>query len=192
MGPTVPTMAGMSLLSALVVAGVLAVPPRIALSLAPAPMLPPDVARRAVAEAAAVWQPYGLHIVVLEGAEPIAPGDVVLRVVFVRRPPARLPSAALGAIDFDRDGAPGHVITVFVDRVLDLLAHARVMDRPVSDWPPSLRNAVVGRALGRVLAHEIGHFVLRTRGHAESGLMQAAQTSGDLAEPGRQRFRLRN
>jgi len=186
------TMGGMSIPFALVAAAALAVPPRVALSLSPAPMLPPETTRAAIAEAAAVWKPYGIAVFALDPAEHLGPQDVVLRVVFGRTPPARLSPDALGAIEFDADGMPGHVVTVFVDRVLAQVAHAHVSGYRVDDWPPALRNLVIGRAIGRVLAHEIGHFVLRTRGHAQWGLMRASHAGDDLVEPGRQRYMLRN
>jgi len=44
--------------------------------------------------------------------------------------------------------------------------------------------------IGRVIAHEIGHWLLGTRGHSATGLMRAVQGVSELAEPGRTSFRL--
>ena len=44
--------------------------------------------------------------------------------------------------------------------------------------------------LGRALAHEIGHYLLRTPGHSKSGLMRAAQTAADLIRDDRGPFRV--
>jgi len=41
----------------------------------------------------------------------------------------------------------------------------------------------VGRALGRVLAHEIGHILLGTSQHQRRGLMRAVFFAGDLVDP---------
>ena len=46
------------------------------------------------------------------------------------------------------------------------------------------------RILGRVVAHETGHYVLRSPGHAPSGLMRAVQTAAELGEMPTMRYRL--
>jgi hypothetical protein len=46
-------------------------------------------------------------------------------------------------------------------------------------WSPRER-AEFGRALGRVVAHEIVHAILRTQEHAHSGLMAAVLTQAAL------------
>jgi hypothetical protein len=52
------------------------------------------------------------------------------------------------------------------------------------------RDEVEGTALGRALAHEIGHYVLRTREHARSGLMRAIHPVPALIDTDRRRFTL--
>jgi len=42
------------------------------------------------------------------------------------------------------------------------------------------REAVYGRALARVLAHELYHFLANTKGHAAGGLAKAAYSAEDL------------
>lgn len=64
------------------------------------------------------------------------------------------------------------------------------MERSEREWPTILRQVVLGRVLGRALAHEIGHFLLRSRGHSQIGLMRANQSIADLAAPERFRFNL--
>src|SRR5262249_3192437 len=38
-------------------------------------------------------------------------------------------------------------------------------------------EALIGRALGRALAHELGHYILRSKIHTGRGLMRASWTS---------------
>jgi hypothetical protein len=181
---------GMSIALLVVAAAVVVPHVRSALSFAPAPGLPPEVARAAAAEAAGIWAPHGVEIVVVDPGRLLPADTVVLRVAVGTAPPGS--SIALGEIGFDVDGMPGHLVTVFVDRVLRLLAEARVSGVPMAAWPPSFQRRVLARAIGRVIAHEIGHFVLRIRGHSRSGLMRVSLTAGDLADPGRLPFQLRN
>jgi len=44
--------------------------------------------------------------------------------------------------------------------------------------------------LGRALAHELGHFLLRSRTHSPKGLMRPSQALPDLVSPDRRPFTL--
>ena len=44
--------------------------------------------------------------------------------------------------------------------------------------------------LGRAVAHEIGHYLLRTQTHAQRGLMRAAINAPEFADPQSRSFRL--
>jgi hypothetical protein len=57
-------------------------------------------------------------------------------------------------------------------------------------WPAGLREEIVARALGRALAHEIGHYLLRSPHHTSSGLMQARQKGSTLGSPNDHGFEL--
>lgn len=92
--------------------------------------------------------------------QPLSSGDVVVRLiessdkVFGER-------RALGYSLFDANGVSGFA-TVYVDRV---------------DW--LARRAQYPRAplLGRAIAHEIGHLLLRSNAHTENGLMREVWTA---------------
>ena len=62
------------------------------------------------------------------------------------------------------------------------------------DWdnprPPKLPDEVLGRALGRILAHELGHVFLRHRKHRSTGLMKPSFKYRDLSSRSRQGLRL--
>ena len=98
--------------------------------------------------------------------------------------------APLGAVDFDQAGAPLHIVTVFIVRLVTMIEEARLWHVPAWEWPRVIREQVVGRAIGRVIAHEIGHVLLRTTGHAPRGLMRAVQRADELVDPARNRYRL--
>lgn len=46
--------------------------------------------------------------------------------------------------------------------------------------PSNQREGLLGRAIGRVMAHELYHVLLRTRSHGKAGLARPAQSSADL------------
>jgi hypothetical protein len=74
--------------------------------------------------------------------------------------------------------------------VEQFVAGVHVLGLPASHWPSSLREEILGRVLGRLLAHEIGHYVLRSPRHATAGLMRSQQLPDDLAARSRRRFGL--
>ena len=49
---------------------------------------------------------------------------------------------------------------------------------------PPMRQAIFGRALARVIAHEIYHILAETTGHEDAGLAKAKLTFHDLTAPG--------
>src|SRR5262249_19924401 len=69
-------------------------------------------------------------------------------------------------------------------------AHANIPGAGGDAAPGLLRERAIGRAVGRVLAHELGHYLLRSRWHARSGLMRAAHNTADLVGPERAMFAL--
>ena len=56
----------------------------------------------------------------------------------------------------------------------------RLIDRELRAARAGDRDDLLGRALGRVMAHELYHVLLRTTRHGRSGLGRPAQSSSDL------------
>lgn len=57
---------------------------------------------------------------------------------------------------------------------------SRLMAPFLADQPLAFREFVFGRALGRVLAHELYHIVTQTEDHVESGVAKARFSAVDL------------
>lgn len=99
-------------------------------------------------------------------ARAFRPGDFVVRIVApASGPRAPLKPHTLGFAALDREGDRGYLATVF--------------------WPLVKRTAELsgvapGTALGCVIAHELGHLLLRTTGHAVSGIMSREWDEDDL------------
>ena len=149
----------------------------------------PLTLRTAVAEAATVWAPYGVTIDMGELCEESADHNDWLSVVIVEAGPLRpAQSGPLGAITFGPDGNPAPIVTVFLSDLLRFVSGSRVLGAFAWQWPQSMRDEIIGRVLGRVLAHEIGHYVLRSPRHAPGGLMQPVQFADVLVSPERRAF----
>jgi hypothetical protein len=136
-------------------------------------------------EAAALWRSAGidLHTPGLNPAQ-------TLRVVLLTstRVPTRSPSTVpLGALQFV-DGHPERQITVFYDAVKWIAVGSW---RPF--WalrPPAGEDGLVGRVLGRVIAHEVGHYLSASTTHAARGLMQAEHSAAEFRGESRAPFRI--
>lgn len=151
----------------------------------------PLTLRTAMAEASTLWSHYGVSID--DGAEcewPSDATDFVSVVIGDRRSAAAGSNSPLGAITFGTDGRPAPVITVFHSDLLRFLGSMRVLGAVEWQWPRAMRDEIVGRVLGRVLAHEIGHYLLRSPNHEPGGLMQSVQSVDVLASPERHAFGL--
>ena len=151
-----------------------------------------------VAEADRIWRPRGVRVVPV--AKDAVPREEVRLTLNFASLSEVVPSAnqgsmgertsGLGSIWFDEDGAPSNSITIDEAAVMVHIAQTTLNNRPLADWPPSVADQVMSRALGRVLAHELGHYLLRSKMHQRSGLMRAAFTGSDLTAWDTTRFAL--
>src|SRR5689334_15968775 len=128
--------------------------------------IPVAVEEAAIHEAAAIWSEY--HVVV-DSAPPCAsePDEAIVLTVQPGYAPVRIENmaVALGALAFAADGTPTSLVTVYFDRLRRAIKQQRLGDVSEERWPAVMRERIVGRALGRVIAHEIGHYLLATRTH---------------------------
>jgi hypothetical protein len=86
--------------------------------------------------------------------------------------------STLGSIVFV-DGRPaGRALTVSGGVALELVRRG-IHGRIFGEAPPRLRNQLVARAIGRAIAHEIGHYLLGPR-HTSRGLMRPSLGFVDL------------
>jgi hypothetical protein len=93
--------------------------------------------------------------------DPVFPPEIIIRIVTA----PQTPSGSLGFSLVDVVQRAGTLATVYADRVADLARQGDID---------------VGRLLGRTMAHEVGHLLLGTTRHADSGLMRGTWTTGEL------------
>jgi hypothetical protein len=150
-------------------------------------------------EASAIWQPYGVALTWFDRGDDcsaaavqewLAPVDVLLHIATDASAPERADGdEPLGFVRFIR-GVPSHTVYLRHASLERFVLAAHVGRWPVGDLQPSLRDEILGRALGRVLAHEVGHVLLAMPSHADSGLMRAGFAAEDLVAAHRERLRL--
>ena len=137
------------------------------------------VAALALAEAARVWAPYHVFVQRASGA---VEGTGVRVTIADRAPSSTTDARALGSIEF-RNGAPVPQIALFKERAWEVIC--AVAGRSAERWPMSYREMILGRVLGRALAHELGHYLLQSKQHAAAGLMRPSPSIADLMADGR-------
>jgi hypothetical protein len=142
-------------------------------------------------EVEAIWEPYGVRLewTDADGAEtPVKTVslDVTVERELEERYRIRSP-VVLGHTDVTPEAPAWRPIRVSFDATEEVLAE-RAFTRAAIGGMVLERD--VGLALGRVLAHEIGHVLLGPPFHDRAGLMRAAFRPTELAEPDRRPFRL--
>jgi len=149
---------------------------------------PPRFLAAAIEEAADIWAAYGVRIQAPDA--PNAGHDRIVRLVVKIAPSAntRTQAGALGSIVFTGD-APEPTIELYPAAASALIA-AVAFNRREDTWRAGTRDDVLARVLGRALAHEIGHFLLRSKSHSTHGLMKAEQVGSDLMAPDHRAFSL--
>jgi hypothetical protein len=143
------------------------------------------------AEVESIWATAGVRLLWVSGASdatPRADAYVMLRDgganvnAKAMRDAAMMRSGSfnqLGWVRFDRQGARSHLLEVSLANVRLSLMYAWHDDSRLAFQPKPVQIRVFGRALGRIIAHEFGHWLLG-EGHEPEGLMKATLKPHEL------------
>ena len=141
---------------------------------------------RVTAEADAIWRSAGLTIT--WERQPTRISSRALHVVFGNeRGNATSSIQPLGWIRFEADRPAQDVYLSYANAVTLLetsrdaigLSHAMTILE---------RDIYLSRAMGRALAHELGHYLLASKAHTADGLMKANRTASEFFSSDRRRF----
>jgi hypothetical protein len=147
----------------------------------------------AMEEVTRIWAAYGVDVRRVNPNDAGWDGARRLTVVLADHPDVaghkkrQVAGDVLASISF-LDDQPRPTIVVYPNTIVAIVSDSPLLGRHVSEWPPDFREVVMGRVLGRALAHEIGHFLLRSRNHSTVGLMRANPSVTDLIGRDRQTF----
>jgi hypothetical protein len=138
-------------------------------------------------EAQAIWDRGHVQLRWLTGSSEPGPG-ATLRVLVTPKAVASHgdgPSWTVGELlRFDGAGAIAVASITGAQRIVDESQRHRLLE------VPAVEEYRLGVVLGRAVAHEIGHYVLRTNTHASSGLMRARIDAREFADLRAATFRL--
>jgi len=142
-------------------------------------------------EAENVWSPYGVRLawVAAPGPGEAAPAYPLEAMIERRLKGPIMPdwAAVVGRAHVGPHSPSTLTIRISFDATEHMLSQRT--GTGMSSLPIVLERDLA-RALGRVLAHEIGHVLLAKTSHDDNGLMRAVFTPDDLARPDRTPFRL--
>jgi hypothetical protein len=140
----------------------------------------PGTIEIARAEVESIWATAGVRLLWVSGAPGATPRPDAF--VMLRAGGANVMTNAammrsgwfgqLGWVRFNREGGRSHLVEVSLANVRLSLMYAWHDHSRFVFQPKSVQIVVMGRALGRVIAHEFGHWLLG-RGHEAEGLMKA-------------------
>ena len=180
-------------------ASVPAVPPMIVTVMA-ASDISPRLVTAVLAEADAIWRQGGVTFNwrraphVTPGAQaaelgPYIPNTLRLTIGDSRGigRDGRLP---LGWIVFDDVTVPEQEIYLSHVNAQAMMESSRGVVGIIDQMPVSQRETLMARAMGRALAHELGHYLLATKVHTPRGLMKAVLTAVELFAPDAGPFRI--
>ena len=86
----------------------------------------------------------------------------------------------IGWVVFDDERTPEPDVHVSRANALRLLGLASPLVGRVDDMPRLQQEMLLGRAMGRALAHELGHYLLSSKAHAARGVMQGTLSAWEF------------
>ena len=167
------------------------------------PDVSPSLVTRLLRETDDIWRAAGFTFMWRRAARDVVPHGRVgepgpylpstLRIVIGQeRGVARDARTPLGWIVFDDEREPQREIYLSHANAQALLEAARPVVGVLDQMPIAQREMLLARAMGRALAHELGHYLLASKIHTPRGLLQASRTAAELFAPGRAGFHLDN
>jgi len=136
--------------------------------------------RRAVEEVKRIWGAVGVVVTFGGPSDAVRPGAAVVSLHILTAVDQQESHAALAWVIVNSDSLILPTLFVSLPRVIDLITESRPRDQTLANMPPGTFERAISRTIGRVAAHELGHYLLQTRQHAESGLMRGTFTRADL------------
>ena len=153
-----------------------------------------------LAEADAIWRPGGVSFVWRQVPPVQAQSQSVERAPYLsntlrltigdERGTGRDGRLPLGWIVFDDVTVPQQEIYLSHANAQAMMNSAAGVVGIVHQMPLTQRETLLARAMGRALAHELGHYLLASKAHTEHGLMKAVLTAVELFQPGNNAFRI--
>lgn len=166
--------------------------PPLVVNVAAASSVSPALVSALLAETNTIWQSTGITFLWRFDriAAPMPYGRSTLRVWIGNEThgASSEPHVPLGWIMFATPTSPAREIYVSYANAAALLASSPGVVGAVDAMPRLQRETLLARAMGRALAHELGHYLSASKAHSKTGLMMAVHSAAELFSPQRGRF----
>jgi hypothetical protein len=142
-----------------------------------------------VDEVRRIWSDARVDVTSGRYGEPCGPDQatISLRILLKRLSVKNEAERTLGWVTPGAGGRSAPMLLVSLPSVTDAVVGTEAFDMPVKRLPRGLRDRLIAQAIGRVAAHELGHYLLQHAGHGDRGLMRrryvAAELVGDWLGP---------
>ena len=138
--------------------------------------------RLAIDEVRKIWS--DAHVAVTSGryGEPCGPDEaaISLRVLRTALPVEDDAERILGWVTPGADGRSAPLLFVSLMAVTEAVLATDALDMPVKRLTRELQHRLIAQAIGRVAAHELGHYLLRHAGDQDRGLMRPKYNAVEL------------
>lgn len=142
----------------------------------------------AIDEVRKIWSDARVAVTSGRYGEPCGPDQAAISLRILLIPPPIKDSAEriLAWVTPGGAGRSAPLLFVSLPAVTETVLSTEALDVPVKRLTRSLRERLIAKAIGRVTAHELGHYLLQAR-HQDRGLMRprysAAELVGDWLDP---------
>jgi hypothetical protein len=144
--------------------------------------------RLAIDEVRKIWS--DAHVAVNAGryGDPPLPDEATISLRILLMPlPKDGTERILAWVTPAGSGRSAPLLFVSLAAVTETVFGTVAFDRPVRKLTKALQARLIAQAIGRVAAHELGHYLLQNAGHQNRGLMRprylASELVGDWLEP---------
>jgi hypothetical protein len=136
----------------------------------------------AIDEVRKIWS--DTHVAVTSGrfGEPYGPdqASISLRILLIPPPVKDKAERILAWVTPGPTGRSAPLLFVSLPAVTEMALGAVAYDMSVRKLTHELRDRLIAQAVGRVAAHELGHYLLQNSAHQDRGLMRARYSAMEL------------
>jgi hypothetical protein len=129
-----------------------------------------------------IWSDVGVSVASGRYGELSPPDEatISLRILLSPAPHSDGAEWVLAWVTAIETGRSAPLLFVSLPAVTEAVMGADASGRPVTKLTHGLGDRLVAQAIGRVTAHELGHYLLQNAEHQDRGLMRANDSSSDL------------
>ena len=139
-----------------------------------------------------IWSGAGVAIGSGRYGEPSHPDEatISLRILLSTAPRRDGAKLVLAWVPATGPGRAVPVLLISLPAVTAAVLGADALGQPVAKLTRDVQERLIARAMGRVTAHELGHYLLQNAGHQKRGLMRANYTFSELVGEWLEPFRV--